>query len=165
MSWPRGVPGPTRVKSSLSSRVSMILLLCWRAYGRDHPSGQHHRPSSLSLYSTACREEKQAVVVWRGVKRTRTRPGSVAKFDFWGKMQKLGIRNSMTYRLPNSRKSNFSTDPPILYPVACAPQAWAAGAVFLLFQACLSLEMNAPAGHIYFTRPHLPASLGELWIH
>src|SRR5215510_10767871 len=38
--------------------------------------------------------------------------GSVAKFDFWGKIQKLGIRNSMTYRLPKSRKSNFATELP-----------------------------------------------------
>jgi hypothetical protein len=37
--------------------------------------------------------------------------GSVAKFDFWGKIQKLGIRNSMTYRLPKPRKSNFATEP------------------------------------------------------
>jgi hypothetical protein len=37
--------------------------------------------------------------------------GSVAKFDFWGKIQKLSIRNSMTYRLPKSRKSNFATEP------------------------------------------------------
>src|SRR5499426_1116115 len=29
-------------------------------------------------------------------------------------MQKLGIRNSMTYRLPNSRKSNFATEPRIV---------------------------------------------------
>jgi hypothetical protein len=29
--------------------------------------------------------------------------GSVAKFDFWGKIQKSGIRNSMTYRLPKAR--------------------------------------------------------------
>jgi glycogen debranching enzyme len=62
----------------------------------------------------------------------------------------------------------FPKDPgegPVLYPVACAPQAWAAGAVFLLFQACLGLEINAPEGQVYFTRPQLPASLGELWIH
>jgi hypothetical protein len=39
------------------------------------------------------------------------------------------------------------------------------GAVFLLFQACLGLEINAPEGQVYFTRPHLPAALGELWIH
>ena len=30
---------------------------------------------------------------------------------FWGKIQKTGIRNSMSYRLPNSRKSNFATEP------------------------------------------------------
>ena len=36
----------------------------------------------------------------------------------------------------------FAREPgegPTPYPVACAPQAWAAGAVFLLLQACLGL--------------------------
>jgi hypothetical protein len=37
--------------------------------------------------------------------------GSVAQFDFVGKIQESGIKNSMTYRLPNSRKSNFATEP------------------------------------------------------
>src|SRR5262249_13694636 len=37
--------------------------------------------------------------------------GSVAKFDFWGKIQKSCVKNSMNYRLPNSRKSNFATEP------------------------------------------------------
>jgi glycogen debranching enzyme len=54
---------------------------------------------------------------------------------------------------------------PIPYPVACAPQAWSAASVFLLFQACLGLTINAAAGHVYFTRPCLPASLDELRIH
>ena len=31
---------------------------------------------------------------------------------------------------------------PVLYPVACAPQAWSAASVFLLFQACLGLEVE-----------------------
>src|SRR5437773_603877 len=35
------------------------------------------------------------------VSPARSWKGSVAKFDFWGKIQKLGIRNSMSYRLPN----------------------------------------------------------------
>src|SRR5207253_9293503 len=39
---------------------------------------------------------------------------------------------------------------PILYPVACAPQAWAAGSVFLLFQACLGLTINGPAAQVSF---------------
>jgi glycogen debranching enzyme len=54
---------------------------------------------------------------------------------------------------------------PVLYPVACAPQAWAAASVFLLFQACLGLAINGPDRHVSFTRPQLPASLGELRIH
>jgi hypothetical protein len=37
--------------------------------------------------------------------------GSVAKFDFGGKIRKLGISNSTTYRLLNSRKCNFATEP------------------------------------------------------
>jgi hypothetical protein len=41
--------------------------------------------------------------------------GSVAKFDFWAKIQKSGDKNSMTYRLLNSRKSNFATEPKNLY--------------------------------------------------
>jgi glycogen debranching enzyme len=51
---------------------------------------------------------------------------------------------------------------PVLYPVACAPQAWAAGAVFLLLQACLGLSVDAPRGQIRFDHPRLPPWLEEL---
>jgi glycogen debranching enzyme len=54
---------------------------------------------------------------------------------------------------------------PVLYPVACAPQAWSAASVFLLFQSCLGLEINGPEAQIYFNSPRLPPSLGELRIH
>ncbi len=54
---------------------------------------------------------------------------------------------------------------PVPYPVACAPQAWAAASVFLLLRACMGLEINAPHDHIHFNRPRLPASLTELRIH
>jgi glycogen debranching enzyme len=62
----------------------------------------------------------------------------------------------------------FSRQPgegPVLYPVACAPQAWSAASVFLLFQACLGLRISGPESQIYFTRPCLPASVNELRIH
>ncbi len=32
------------------------------------------------------------------------------KVRFLGKIQKSGVRNSMAYRLPNARKSNFATE-------------------------------------------------------
>src|SRR5215831_506665 len=54
---------------------------------------------------------------------------------------------------------------PVLYPVACSPQAWSAASVFMLIQACLGLEINALDSQICFTRPQLPPFLGELRIH
>ncbi|HLK11805.1 MAG TPA: glycogen debranching N-terminal domain-containing protein [Candidatus Binatia bacterium] len=51
---------------------------------------------------------------------------------------------------------------PTLYPVACTPQAWAAGAALLLLQACLGLTIRAPQREIRFDRPALPARLREV---
>jgi glycogen debranching enzyme len=53
---------------------------------------------------------------------------------------------------------------PTLYPVACAPQAWAAGATFLLLQACLGLEIQAPQHQLLLTNPVLPMELTRLRI-
>jgi len=54
---------------------------------------------------------------------------------------------------------------PTLYPVACSPQAWAAGAVFLLLQACLGLSMDGCKKQILFDRPYLPEGIPQLWIN
>jgi glycogen debranching enzyme len=53
---------------------------------------------------------------------------------------------------------------PTHYPVACAPQAWAAGSVFLLLQACLGLEVDALGQQIVLDRPILPAPIARLTI-
>ncbi|HEY3500302.1 MAG TPA: amylo-alpha-1,6-glucosidase [Polyangiaceae bacterium] len=53
---------------------------------------------------------------------------------------------------------------PVLYPVACSPQAWAAGAVFLLFQACLGLQIDARHKVLRFHRPKLPPAVDWLKI-
>ncbi|HXN22098.1 MAG TPA: amylo-alpha-1,6-glucosidase [Candidatus Dormibacteraeota bacterium] len=53
---------------------------------------------------------------------------------------------------------------PTLYPVACAPQAWAAGSVFMLLRACLGLNIRAQQRQIYFTNPVLPPNLDEVRI-
>jgi glycogen debranching enzyme len=50
---------------------------------------------------------------------------------------------------------------PIEYPLACAPQAWAAGSVFLLLQACLGLRIEATQKRIVLERPRLPSFLRE----
>ena len=53
---------------------------------------------------------------------------------------------------------------PTLYPVACAPQAWAAGAVYLLLQACLGLRIDAAERRVSFSRAVLPDTIDWLRI-
>jgi len=53
---------------------------------------------------------------------------------------------------------------PTLYPVACSPQAWASGAVFMLLQAALGLSIDAPGRNLYFKHPALPEWCGEVSI-
>jgi len=53
---------------------------------------------------------------------------------------------------------------PTLYPVACAPQAWASGAVFLLLEACLGLSISAPEQRLVLSKPLLPAFLPQVTI-
>ncbi len=53
---------------------------------------------------------------------------------------------------------------PTLYPVACSPQAWAAGSVFLVLQACLGLEIRALESRIYLHHSALPQELKQVHI-
>lgn len=62
------------------------------------------------------------------------------------------------YRLPElfggmARSAHHS---PVPYPVACRPQAWAAGAFPLMTQAMLGLCPDAPNGRLRIVRPILP---------
>jgi glycogen debranching enzyme len=53
---------------------------------------------------------------------------------------------------------------PTLYPVACAPQAWAAGAIYLFLSSCLGLSVDARAQRIVLSRAILPATVDWLRI-
>ena len=53
---------------------------------------------------------------------------------------------------------------PTLYPVACAPQAWASGSVFMLLQACMGLSFSPHKPQIRFTRPRLPDYINSIRI-
>jgi glycogen debranching enzyme len=57
-----------------------------------------------------------------------------------------------------------SGEGPTLYPVACAPQSWASGAVFMLLQACLGLEVRASPPRLVFRRATLPDCLPRVRI-
>jgi glycogen debranching enzyme len=51
---------------------------------------------------------------------------------------------------------------PTLYPVACAPQAWASATPFTLLEAALGLEFDAMRGEVRLRNPRLPEFLNEV---
>jgi len=51
---------------------------------------------------------------------------------------------------------------PTQYPVACAPQSWAAASVFMLLSAALGLSVDGCNNEIALTRPVLPPSIPTL---
>ncbi|GAA4750301.1 amylo-alpha-1,6-glucosidase [Flavisolibacter ginsenosidimutans] len=53
---------------------------------------------------------------------------------------------------------------PVAYPVACSPQAWAVGVVYLLLQACLQLQVDGVKKIVSFNKPQLPDFLKHLVI-
>ena len=53
-------------------------------------------------------------------------------------------------------------EPPVGYPVACLPQAWAAGSIFMMLQACLGLTVTAQG--VTIVDPRLPIGIDRLWI-
>lgn len=46
--------------------------------------------------------------------------------------------------------------PPVAYPVACSPQAWAAAVPLMLLQSLLGISAQAPSGVLQIDRPRLP---------
>ncbi len=55
-------------------------------------------------------------------------------------------------------------EPPTAYPVACLPQAWAAGAPFMMLQACLGVSIDASRREVRIERPVLPEGVDWLRI-
>jgi len=53
---------------------------------------------------------------------------------------------------------------PTLYPVACSPQSWAAGAVLLILEACLGIRIQASPPRVLFRRTMLPPALPKVEI-
>jgi glycogen debranching enzyme len=51
---------------------------------------------------------------------------------------------------------------PVPFPVACAPQAWAAGSLFQMLGALLGLQPNAREKRLDIVRPSLPDALPSL---
>jgi glycogen debranching enzyme len=55
-------------------------------------------------------------------------------------------------------------DPPVIYPVACNPQAWAAASVFLLIQSMLNIDADAQNNKLKILNASIPDWIDSLKI-
>jgi glycogen debranching enzyme len=53
---------------------------------------------------------------------------------------------------------------PVPYPVACLPQAWSSGSVFMLLQASLGVRIDGRRKEVHIERPQLPIDIESLSI-
>jgi glycogen debranching enzyme len=72
--------------------------------------------------------------------------------------------NFREYRLPElfCGIQRREADEPVQYPVACSPQAWASGAMFLLLTSLLGIRPSAPRKELNIINPTLPPFLDNL---
>ncbi len=58
-----------------------------------------------------------------------------------------------------------SPNRPVSYPIACSPQAWAAGSPFLILQAMLGVSARAHENLLTVNKPQLPVWLSVVELH
>ncbi|OFY98517.1 MAG: hypothetical protein A2Z97_02980 [Bdellovibrionales bacterium GWB1_52_6] len=56
------------------------------------------------------------------------------------------------------------SEPPVPYEVACKPQAWAAGSVFLMLKSLIGISMDADQSYLVFSSPTLTHKMDHLSI-
>jgi glycogen debranching enzyme len=76
------------------------------------------------------------------------------------------LESVQDYRLPELfcgfKRRGF--EPPVPYPVACKPQAWAAGSLFLLIKSMLGLSIDLDQDHLIIRSPILGGRIRELQV-
>jgi glycogen debranching enzyme len=154
-----GIVHPTRVNHLARTLMGPDSFSGW---GIRTVSAAEARYNPMAYHNGSVWPHDNALIAW-GLARHGL---GAAAAQIWSGLLAAGMHFDLN-RMPELF-CGFSRDPgegPIPYPVACAPQAWAAASVFLLLQACLGLQISAPNHQIHFHRPCLPASLQELRIH
>jgi glycogen debranching enzyme len=90
--------------------------------------------------------------------------GQTARLERLALAQIALLEASPDFRLPElfcgfRRRGN---EPPVPYEVACKPQAWAAGSVFLMLKSMLGLAMDPDLPHVVLRSPLLTPKINRL---
>jgi glycogen debranching enzyme len=146
-----------------SAAVARTLLAddCFSGWGVRTLSSRELRYNAMSYHNGSIWPHDNAIIASGLAKYGRKR----AAASILSRMLEASIFLDL-HRLPElfcgfERRSG---EGPTLYPVACNPQAWAAGSVYLLLQACLGLEILGSPPRVLLQRAVLPESVAKLRI-
>lgn len=150
-----GVPGPARARAVARQLLSPAFASGW---GIRTLPGEAVRFNPMSYHNGSVWPHDVALCA-AGMARYGEREGVVRILDnLFASAAHFGMRLPELF-------CGFDRQPgeaPIAYPVACLPQAWAAGAVFMLLQACLGLQVDGVRGEVRIVQPRLPADIDQL---
>jgi glycogen debranching enzyme len=153
-----GLPTPERARLVTQSLLSSAFDSGW-GIRTLAPNQTHFNPMS---YHNGSVWPHDTALCAAGIARYGERAGVVRLLN---QMFETAVAFGM--RLPElfCGFSRAAGEPPIAYPVACLPQAWAAGSFFMMLQACLGLCIDGWRGEIHIDHPHLPIGIDRLEIH
>lgn len=148
-----GLPSPERAARVIQRLVDSEMFSGW---GIRTLSEKSHYYNPMSYHNGSIWPHDNALIL-RGMKRYGADEACLKVVE--------GLANACmrmeNLRLPELfcgfRRTLY--DEPVPYPVACSPQAWSSGAVFLILQSMLGISPDAPRGVIYINKPCLPSWL------
>jgi glycogen debranching enzyme len=153
-----GIASPARARTVAATLMHPDLFCGW---GIRTLGARERRYNPMSYHNGSVWPHDNAMIA-AGFSRYHLQPPAESILDG---LFHAGVAMDM-HRLPElfcgfARQAGVG---PTLYPVACAPQAWAAGAVYLLLAATLGLSIDGVRERVHFARARLPAFLETVWI-
>jgi glycogen debranching enzyme len=142
-----------------SLRESLLSPESYSGWGVRTIATSERRYNPMSYHNGSVWPHDNALIAW-GVLRSQEK--GLALRILSGLLDLSAIVNH--HRLPELI-CGFGRRPgkgPTLYPVACSPQAWAAGAAFMALQACLGIEVSAREQRLYLHYSALPENLKQV---
>ncbi len=153
-----GLPAPERARAVIDNLLTSPFNSGWGI--RTLAMGEA-RYNPMSYHNGSIWPHDTALCV-AGMARYGERGGVIRILD---EMFEAAVRFEM--RLPElycGFERRGRGDSPVAYPVACLPQAWASGSLFMLLQASLGVSISAFREHIRIEDPHLPTGIESLEI-
>lgn len=155
--WAGAVP-PHRAATVARALVAPPLFSGWgvRTYAADQPG---FNPLG---YHTGSVWPHDSAIAAAGLKRSGFHEDATTVA--WAVLD--AARRTPGFRLPElfCGFDRDALDVPVVHPVSCAPQAWAAAAALRLVTTMLGLVPHAPAGELEIVRPVLPPGLGRVLV-